>query len=100
MQAIFSFVRHTISAMVKGFFYTGLVAGFLSLLALFFASPGHHLVMGIAAIFAIVITILAAVLGSAVALIYHLSHLGEARQALDRYTAARRAQRTSPTAKS
>jgi putative flippase GtrA len=88
MRAIFRFVEHTLAAMVKGFFFTGIAAAIVSFLILVLATPGHHLVMSLATVFAIVLSVLAAILGSAVALIYRLSHISEARHAIQRYTSA------------
>jgi hypothetical protein len=93
MRAIFSFVGHTISAMVKGFFLTGIAAAIISFGVLLFASHGHHLVMGIDTAFAITISVLAALLGSAVALVYRLSHIGDARHVIQSYTESRASQR-------
>jgi hypothetical protein len=93
MRAIFRFVGHTVSAMVKGFFFTGIAAAIISFGVLLLASPGHHLVRGIDTAFAIAISVLAALLGSAVALVYRLSHIGEARHAIQHYTESRTSQR-------
>jgi predicted PurR-regulated permease PerM len=89
MSAIFHFVGHTLAAMVKGFVFTGVVAAILCFLALVVASPDHEVSMGIGAVFSIVIAVLAAFLGAAAALIYHLSHIEELRHLLARASAAR-----------
>ena len=93
MKAISQFIRHTLSAMVKGFAYTGIVAAIISLVALLAVSPGHHLTMDLSAAFAAIASVLAALLGAAVALIYHLSHLGDVHHAIQRYSASRATQR-------
>jgi hypothetical protein len=93
MTAIFRFTGHVLGAMLKGCAVTGLVVGLLCFAVLFLTAPGHQLTLNISAVFAIVIAALAAVLGAAVALIYHLSHLEEVHHAVRRYSAGRRAQR-------
>jgi hypothetical protein len=75
--------------MVKGFVFTGIVAAGISLVALMVASPSHQLTLGLSAGFAATATVLAALLGAAVALIYHLSHLGDVRHAIQRSSASR-----------
>jgi putative flippase GtrA len=89
MRAVFRFTGHVLWAMVKGFVFTGVVAAALCFGVLFAAAPGHHLTLDLSAVFAIVISVLAATLGSAVALIYHLSHLEEVTQAIRRREAQR-----------
>jgi hypothetical protein len=82
VKAIFQFVEHIVMAMVKGFIFTGVVVAVLCFGAILITTPGHSLSDGIASVFAIVATVLAAFLGSAVALIYHLSHIEEIHHAL------------------
>ena len=92
MTAVFRFTGHVLGAMLKGCVVTGLVVGLLCLAVLFITAPGHRLTLDISAVFALVIAALAAILGAAAALIYHLSHLEEVHHALRRYSAARQAQ--------
>jgi lysylphosphatidylglycerol synthetase-like protein (DUF2156 family) len=75
MSSIWSFTKHLVGAMFKGFVYTGLAAAILCAVALFVLEPGHQVRLDTSAVFALVIALLAGVLGAAVALIYHLSHL-------------------------
>ena len=75
MSSIWSFTKHLVGAMFKGFVYTGLAAAILCAVALFVLEPDHQVTLDTSAIFALVIALLAGVLGAAVALIYHLSHL-------------------------
>jgi hypothetical protein len=99
MKAIFQFVGHVAMAMVKGFVFTGIVAALVTFGVLFFSSPGHHLSMDVSALFAAVISVLAAFLGSAVALIYHLSHLEDVTHAIRTAQARREAERQRVRAK-
>jgi hypothetical protein len=55
--------------------------------------PQHQLALDVPAIFSLVICGLAAILGAAVALIYHLSHLEDIHRAMRRYSGMRAAQR-------
>jgi hypothetical protein len=91
MRTIGGFVKHIVWAMFKGFVITGVVAAVLCFGALLLAT--HQVTMGITSIFAAIISLLAAVLGSAVALIYHLSHIEELSQTLQRARARRQAER-------
>jgi len=93
MQGIFSFIRHLFGAMLKGFFFTGLVAAVLCAVVLFVTEPNHLLTLDTAAIFSLVIAFLAGVLGAAVALIYHLSHLDSIHHTVQHYSEMRAAQR-------
>jgi hypothetical protein len=61
--------------MFKGFVFTGLAAAILCAVALFVMAPGHRVTLDTSAAFGLVIALLAGLLGAAVALIYHLSHL-------------------------
>ena len=96
MKAVFQFVGHVLWAMVKGFVFTGIAAAIICFGALFATAPGHHLTLDVSAVFAAVISALAAILGAAVALIYHLSHIEEVSHAVKRYSASREAQRQQP----
>ena len=75
MRSILSFIKHLVGAMLKGFVYAGIAAAILCTVVLFVMEPGHQVTLDTSAIFALVIALLAGVLGAAVALIYHLSHL-------------------------
>jgi putative exporter of polyketide antibiotics len=75
MSSIWSFIKRLVGAMVKGFLYTGLAAAILCAVALFVLAPDHRVTLDTSAVFALVIALLAGLLGAAVALIYHLSHL-------------------------
>jgi lysylphosphatidylglycerol synthetase-like protein (DUF2156 family) len=72
---ILSFIKHLFGAMVKGFLYAGIAAATLCAVVLFVMEPGHQVTLDTSAVFALVIALLAGVLGASVALIYHLSHL-------------------------
>lgn len=93
MKGILGFTRHLFMAMVKGFFFTGIAAGILSAAALFVTARNHQPTLDVSAVFALIISLLAAVLGSAVALIYHLSHLEDIHHAVQRYSESRAAAR-------
>jgi hypothetical protein len=79
--------------MFKGFLFTAIAAAILCVAALFFTEPNHSLTMDVSAAFAIVISLLAGVLGAAVALIYHLSHLDGVHAMARRYSEMRAAER-------
>src|SRR5689334_8758546 len=93
MRGIFGFTRHLFGAMFKGFFFTAIAAAILCVVALFFTEPGHALTFDVSAVFAIVICAMAGVLGAAVALIYHLSHLDGVHAMARRYSEMRAAER-------
>ena len=84
MTAFFRFTGHVLGAMLKGFVFTGIIVAILCFAVLFLTAPGHQLKPDISAAFALVISSLAALLGAAVALIYHLSHLHDVHHALRR----------------
>lgn len=86
MRRVFGFIGHLVGAMVKGFFYTAFVAALLCAAALFFAEPNHRLAVDTSTAFGLVIALLAGVVGAAVALIYHLSHLDSLHHAARRYS--------------
>jgi hypothetical protein len=97
VKTLARFVGHILLAMVKGFVFTGLAAAVLTGAALCFSSPTHTIAVHSTAVaFAATIVVLAACLGAAVALIYHLSHLDTARHAAQRYSAYRAKQRQRP----
>jgi hypothetical protein len=75
----------------------GIAAAVLAFGALYLTSPTHALTpKATDAALAGTIVLLAAILGAAVALIYHLSHLDTARHAMKRLGAYRDAQRRGP----
>jgi hypothetical protein len=96
MQRIVDFLGHLLGAMLKGFFVTGVAAAVVCAVALFVTEPGHTLTMDTAAVFAAVIVGLAGILGAAVALIYHLSHLDRVHHMARRYGDMRAAERRQP----
>jgi len=97
MGAVFGFIKHVVSAMFKGFVITGILAAIVCFGALFVIQ--RHLAMDITTVFAAVITVLAAFLGSAVALIYHLSHLEDVSNAVRQAHERRQAQRQQTPAR-
>jgi lysylphosphatidylglycerol synthetase-like protein (DUF2156 family) len=92
MKSILSFITRVVAAMVKGFVYTGLAAAILCAVVLFVMAPGHQVTLDTSTIFALVIALLAGVLGAAVALIYHLSHLDSIHHAVQHLSEPRSAQ--------
>ena len=86
MQGIFSFIAHLFWAMLKGFFFTGLVAAVICAVVLFMTEPNHQITVDTTLVFSLVIALLASVLGAAVALIYHLSHLDSVHHTVQRYS--------------
>lgn len=99
MSSIWRFIKRLVGAMVKGFLYTGLAAAILCAVALFVMEPGHHVTLDTSAAFALVISLLAGLLGAAVALIYHLSHLDSLHHAVQHMSELHAGQRDrqSPT---
>jgi hypothetical protein len=93
MRGIFGFTRHLFGAMFKGFFFTAIVAAILCVVALYLTEPGHVLTFDVSAAFALVICAMAGILGAAVALIYHLSHLDGVHAMARRYSEMRAAER-------
>jgi hypothetical protein len=93
MKNIMGFVGHLISAMLKGFFFTGFAAAIVCGVVLFVTEPNHQLTLDTMAVFSLVIALLAGILGAAVALIYHLSHLDGIHHTLQDYGETRAAQR-------
>lgn len=89
MKGIVGFTKHLFGAMLKGFFFTGLIVGIVCAGVLYATEPGHHMTMDVSATFGIVLTGLAAVLGAAVALIYHLAHLDGIHHGIQRFSDAR-----------
>ena len=99
MRSILSFIKRLVGAMVKGFLYTGVVAAILCAVVLFVLAPDHQVTLDTSAAFALVIALLAGLLGAAVALIYHLSHLDSLHHAVQHLSAQRtgRSDVQSPT---
>ena len=92
MQRFFGFVGHLVSAMLKGFFFSGMAAAIVCAVALFLTEPTHHLTLDTSLAFGLVIALLAGMLGAAVALIYRLSHLHTLRHAAQQYSERRSGQ--------
>jgi putative exporter of polyketide antibiotics len=93
MQRVLGFVGHLISAMLKGFVFTGVAAAILCAVVLFVTEPNHQAQLDTSLVFGLTIVLLAGVLGAAVALIYHLSHLDSLRHTMRHYSEMRAAQR-------
>ena len=93
MQRFFGFVGHLVGAMLKGYFFTGMAAALACAVALFLTESNHQMTLGTSLAFGLVIASLAGMLGAAVALIYHLSHLFTLRHAAQQYSERRSAQR-------
>lgn len=93
MSGILAFIRHLFGAMLKGFVFTGIAAAILCGVVLFVTEPHHQLTLDTSAVFSLVSVFLAAVLGAAVALIYHLSHLDGIHHTVQHYSETRAAQR-------
>lgn len=93
MQGILSFIRQLFGAMVKGFFFTGLGAAIACAAILFVTEPNHEVTLDTSMIFGLVIAFLAGIVGAAVALIYHLSHLDGIHHTMQHYSEMRAAQR-------
>jgi putative exporter of polyketide antibiotics len=92
MQRIFGFIGHLVGAMLKGFFFTGMAAALVCAAALFLTEPNHRVTLDTSLAFGLVIALLAGVLGAAVALIYHLSHLDSLHHAAQHYSDRRAGQ--------
>jgi hypothetical protein len=93
MRGMLAFIRHLFGAMLKGFFFTGFAAAIVCGVVLFVTEPNHQLTLDTLAVFSLVIALLAGILGAAVALIYHLSHLDGIHHTLQDYGERRAAQR-------
>jgi putative exporter of polyketide antibiotics len=93
MRSILNFIKRLVSAMVKGFVFTGIAAAIPCAVVLFVMEPGHQVTLDTSAAFALVIALLAGMLGAAVALIYHLSHLDGIHHAVQHMSELRAAQR-------
>lgn len=93
MKGIVGFTGHLLGAMLKGFLLTGIIAAILCAAVLFVTEPGHNVTLDTSAIFALVIAGLAGILGAAVALIYHLTHLDSVHHMAKRYSEMRAADR-------
>jgi len=93
MQGTLSFIRHLFGAMLKGFLFTGLVAAIVCAAVLYVTEPNHEVTLDTTMIFGLVIAFLAGIVGAAVALIYHLSHLDGIHHTVQHYSEMRAAQR-------
>jgi hypothetical protein len=89
-----AFIAHLFWAMLKGFFFIGLVAAVICALVLFITEPNHQPTLDTSMIFALVIAFLAGIVGAAVALISHLSHLDGIHHTVKHYSEMRAAWRT------
>ena len=89
MQRVFGFVAHLIAAMLKGFLFTGAVAALVCATVLVLTEPNHQVTFDTAMAFGLVIALLAGIVGAAIALIYHLSHLDSLHHAAQRYSERR-----------
>jgi formate-dependent nitrite reductase membrane component NrfD len=89
MQRFFGFVGHLVGAMLKGFFFTGMAAAIVCVAVLIVTEPQHQVTVDTSLAFGLVIAFLAGVLGAAVALIYHLSHLDTLHHAARQYSERR-----------
>jgi hypothetical protein len=79
--------------MLNEFFFTGIAAAILCAVVVLVTESNHQLTLDIPAVFALVISALAAILGATVALIYHLSHLHGIHHTVQHYSEAHAAQR-------
>jgi putative exporter of polyketide antibiotics len=93
MQRVLGFIGHLISAMLKGFFFTGGAAAILCAVVLFVTEPNHQVQLNTSMVFGMTIALLAGIVGAAVALIYHLSHLDSLHHTVRHYSEMRGAQR-------
>lgn len=93
MKNVLGFIGHLISAMLKGFFFTGVAAAIVCAVVLYFTEPNHRVMLDTSMVFGMTIALLAGVLGAAVALIYHLSHLDAVHHTVRQYGERRAAQR-------
>jgi hypothetical protein len=89
MRRIIGFVGHLVGAMLKGFFFTGVAAAIVCAVVLFLTEPHHQVTLDTSLAFGLVIAFLAGILGAAVALIYHLSHLDALHHAAQHYSERR-----------
>jgi putative exporter of polyketide antibiotics len=92
MLRIVGFVGHLVGAMLKGFFFTGMAAAIVCAGVLFLTEPNHQVTLDTSLVFGLAIAFLAGILGAAVALIYHLSHLDTLHHAAKQYSERRSAQ--------
>src|SRR4029453_12203458 len=93
MGRMLAFIAHLFWAMLKGFFFTGLVAAVICAVVLFITAPNHQITVDTTLVFSLVIALLAGVLGAAVALIYHLSHLDSLHHAVQHLSEVRAGRR-------
>jgi hypothetical protein len=69
------------------------VAAVICAVVLFITEPNHPLTLDTSMVFGLTIALLAGVLGAAVALIYHLSHLDSVHHTVQHYSEQRAARR-------
>jgi putative exporter of polyketide antibiotics len=93
MRRVLGFVGHLVSAMIKGFFFTGVAAAILCAVVLYVTEPNHHVQLDTSLVFGMTIALLAGIIGAAMALIYHLSHLDSLHHTVRHYGEMRGAQR-------
>ena len=93
MKNVLGFIGHLISAMLKGFFFTGVAAAIACAVVLFLTEPNHRVTLDTSMVFGLTIALLAGILGAAVALIYHLSHLDSLHHTVRHYGERRATQR-------
>ncbi len=93
MQRVFGFIGHLVGAMLKGFFFTGVAAAILCAVVLYVTEPNHRVTLDTSMVFGMTIALLAGIIGAAVALIYHLSHLDSLHHTVRHYGEMRAAQR-------
>jgi putative exporter of polyketide antibiotics len=93
MRRFFGVIGHLVSAMLKGFFFTGVGAAILCAVVLFVTEPNHQVRLDTSMVFGMTIALLAGVIGAAVALIYHLSHLDSLHHTMRHYSEMRGSQR-------
>jgi hypothetical protein len=84
--------------MLKGFFFTGMVAALVCAVILYVTEPHHQVAFDTAAAFTLTIAFLAGGLGAAVALTYHLALLDALHHGAQHYSEQRAAQRQQRSA--
>jgi putative exporter of polyketide antibiotics len=93
MKTVLGLIGHLVSAMLKGFFFTGVAAAIVCAVVLFLTEPNHQVTLNTSMVFGLAIALLAGILGAAVALIYHLSHLDSLHHMVRHYGGRRATQR-------
>jgi putative exporter of polyketide antibiotics len=92
MQRFVGFVGHLVGAMLKGFFFISVAAALVCAVALYLTEPNYQMTLETSLAFGLAIALLAGMLGAAVALLYHLSHLYALRRVAQRYSERRAGQ--------